>query len=304
MSKKIFLISSLIVLVLFVGTLVRDSVPMLSEWGRDLTTEEFTVKIPIPSRSGKDHFEYLVEQEIDTNLIARSLLHPLFCSMNEVTTDWNYCLPSIDNWPQGDVEHFDNIDDAVNNLQIGRLTYNRITEMWRDRAETVLLRISIEPDTELGIPGALTGSPISQDVRVTPEMSAELEGEAGLVVEPNEAITKAISRITPPTWQWTVLPQIEGAGQLLTLTIYVHLGESHPPISVPVPHDEIEVRVTLWQAINDLAAKIRPVWVLLLAVVPVFWSGILWLRRRRWRQSPSSPSRHRDRMQQLKGSSR
>lgn len=121
--------------------------------------------------------------------------------------------------PKGPRLEVANVKELLSTLTKGQFVYNRITTMWRDVPETVLLKLNLASEAVPTLPRALAGESTPGLMPVTPEMSVELRGTAGLVVDPSEAVRKRISDLAPTEWQWKVTPTKSADAELLTLTV-------------------------------------------------------------------------------------
>lgn len=172
------------------------------------------------------------------------------------------------------------LQGLVDKLDRGKFTYNRITEMWRDKPETVVLKIALGAEAAPALAPTLSGERVAGDTPVTPEMSARLQGTAGLKVEALGPDRQRISDLAATAWRWTVTPVSDGQ-ETLTLTVYVHMGDGEA-YTYNTIDDVIGVRVSTWQRVQDVAAEIDPVWAVLVAVVSGLWGAYRWFRRRAW----------------------
>ena len=176
------------------------------------------------------------------------------------------------------------VQELLPALSEGQFVYNRLTTMWRDIPETVLLRLNLASDAAPTLPRALSGEPTLERTPVTQEMSVELRGTAGLTVEPSGAVRQRISDLTATDWQWIVTPTRSGELEVLTLTVYIHVDENGP-YTLKTFEDEIQVNVTNWQWTKDTVAEINPIWAFVVGAIPVFWAAFSWIRGRKWKRS-------------------
>lgn len=170
-------------------------------------------------------------------------------------------------------------------LRSGRLLYNPVDEMNRGEPVTIVLKLALGSQSTLSLPEALPGQRVEKSTVVTPEMSAELTGSAGLAVEPGGIIKKGISALAPTVWQWKVTPN-KGGEEVLRLSTYIHL-DSDEPLTFKSYEDVIFVNVSTWQKTQDLIAEIDPVWGLLVGggFIPAIWGLWVWIGKRRDQQS-------------------
>ncbi len=169
------------------------------------------------------------------------------------------------------------IKNSLTNFPKGRFTYNRLKTMWRDVPETVVLKLNLASETTPTIPPSLRGEPKVGETAITPEMSVELRGTAGLVVKPSGPVRKRISNIAPTAWQWDVTPKTEKE-QIMTLIIYIHVDDKEP-FTLKTFEDEIHVKVTTWQQVKDVISEINPVWAFFAGAIPAIWAAWKWIRR-------------------------
>lgn len=173
------------------------------------------------------------------------------------------------------------IKKAMLKLAGGSFIYNRITTMWRDLPETVILKLSLASEPPPTISDTLRGTSIMGITPLAPEMSVGLDGTAGLEVTPDEPIRKRISDLAPTTWQWKVTPKM-AEDQLLTLSIFIHVDDKDP-FTLKTFEDKIQVKVTSWQQTKDVVSFISPVWAFAAGAIPLLWGGYMWMRGRKWR---------------------
>lgn len=166
-------------------------------------------------------------------------------------------------------------------LDEGRFVYNRITEMWRDVPETVVFKLNLASEPAPSIPDTLRGERATGETPLTPEMSVELRGTAGLEVTPSGPIRQLVSDLAPTTWQWKVTPKIS-QDQLLTLTVFIHVDDKGP-FTLKTFEDVIQVKVTAWQQTKDAISTINPVWAFVVGAIPVLWGAYAWIRGRKWK---------------------
>lgn len=198
-------------------------------------------------------------------------------------------------------EHFFQYIDFVGELSdenegqlmvnVGNITYNKITEMWRDIPVTIEAKVA-ENDTIPTLFADVEGVVTTVQISVAPELSVHLVGSSELKVEPSEPIKRRISPIAPAPFQWTVTPLRETERATLTLNVYLHLDEGEPHPTEPSYRDDISVRVTGWQRASDYVGVVNPVWAFVVAALPAMWSGYSFFFRGGWRppnQPPPSP---------------
>jgi hypothetical protein len=192
------------------------------------------------------------------------------------------------------------ISKLLPELAKSRFVYNRITTMWLDVAETVVFKLKLESGTPPQISSVMRGELASGLTPVTPEMSVELRGTAGFKIEPSGPIKQRISDVEASSWQWSVIPNKEGEGQL-ALTVFIHVDDKEPYI-LKTFEDRINVKVTGWKKVKDAVSDINPLWAFIVAVIPTVWAMYSWIRDRKWRseekqvrRAPRSNQRHSSR---------
>jgi hypothetical protein len=182
-------------------------------------------------------------------------------------------------------------EEALATLFEADFVYNRVDEMWHGTPADVVLKLVPKHLPSPLISEALEGERKRGQVKVSPDVSAELTGSAGLDVSPLEISRKRFSLSAPTSWQWRVLATKPGDRNLLTLTIYAHFDQG-PPYTVAVYEDRIDVRVGMFQRAKGLVAEIQPLWAFAAAAVPTVWGAVVWLRHRRRREGgPALPGR-------------
>ncbi|MBW8637027.1 hypothetical protein K1W69_07490 [Hoeflea sp. WL0058] len=163
-------------------------------------------------------------------------------------------------------------------LPKGSFSYNRTNSMWRHEPETVVLKLNAS-DVFPDIPASLGGEIVRERAAITPKMSAELNGTAGLEISPSGAVEKRISDTATTIWQWRVTPVEEGA-QILWLTVYVNIDDQGPLILASY-EDTIRIDVSAWQRTKTVVAEISPVWAFLAGLVSLISGLVVWFRK--WR---------------------
>ncbi len=163
-------------------------------------------------------------------------------------------------------------------LPKGSFSYNRTNSMWRNEPETVVLKLNAS-DVFPDIPASLGGEIVRERAAITPKMSAELNGTAGLEITPPGAIERRISDTATTIWQWSVTPVEEGA-QILWLTVYVNIDDQGP-IVLASYEDTIRIDVSAWQRTKTVVAEISPVWAFIAGLVSLISGLVVWFRK--WR---------------------
>jgi hypothetical protein len=158
-------------------------------------------------------------------------------------------------------------------------------QMWLKKPVDVELKLNVGSRTPPSLPQGLQGQTVAGTTPVTPQMSVQLQGSAGLDVQPSAAIRQNISDLSPTSWKWKVTPVSSDSVQLLTLTVFIHLDDKGP-YTLQTYEDKIIVSVTSWQRIKAAVADIKPVWAFVAGAVPAIWGAYVWIRRRR---SPLPP---------------
>ncbi|MGK9170919.1 hypothetical protein KXR53_31775 [Inquilinus limosus] len=189
------------------------------------------------------------------------------------------CLDGLCSAKVVSARHVRSLKELVGGLDKGDFIYNRVREMWRDQPTTVFFRLAAPTGEAPTLPKAAQGETATGSVPVTPEMSVELSGSEGLVVEPKELVKKKISDLSATTWQWKVTPILEGPNQLLTLSVFVHIDDG-APYTLKTYEDNITVNVGAWQSVKDVISNVNPVWTFVVAAVPAISGIAIWLRRR------------------------
>jgi len=178
-------------------------------------------------------------------------------------------------------------EEALGALFSADFVYNRVDEMWHGTPVDVVLKL-VPPDMPAPlISEALEGERKRGSVKVSPEISADLVGSAGLDVSPSEIVRKKFSLTAPTSWQWKVLPTKPGNRNLLTLTIYAHF-DTDPPYTLAVYEDQIDVKVGILQRARITVAEIQPLWAFAAAAIPTVLGAIVWFRRRLRREGDAS----------------
>jgi len=168
-------------------------------------------------------------------------------------------------------------------LPKGSFSYNRTNFMWRHEPETVVLKLNAS-DVFPDIPASLGGEIIRERAAITPKMSAELNGTAGLEISPSGAVEKRISDTATTIWQWKVTPVEEGP-QILWLTVYVNIDDQGPIILASY-EDTIRIDVSTWQRTKTVVAEISPVWAFLAGLVSLISGLFVWFRKWRLKVGP------------------
>ncbi|MFN3253827.1 hypothetical protein [Roseibium album] len=192
--------------------------------------------------------------------------------------------------------HKKNLNEIVPELSKGQMVYNRLQTMWRGEPETVVLKIDLA--TPPALAEALPGERRHVETPVTPFMTADLNGTAGLEVEPSDPVRKRVSEIGTTPWQWTVTATDFADTEVLTLEVGIHLDDGDP-YPLKSFEDEIEVKVTNLQLVGDVVDEFNPIWAFVVGAVPVAWGAFVWIRGRKWKQPETSsewkPFSRRDR---------
>ena len=172
----------------------------------------------------------------------------------------------------------------VSKLSTATAAYNRLNELWYQKPETVVYRFDLSSPSGPSLAASLEGETISVELPVTPYMSVELTGSAGLEIEPEGKIKKRVSDVSSTSWLWRV-KAVDVGEQFLTLTTYVHFsrdGESEP-YSVRTYEDEIKVNVKLVDHLMATVSKIQPVLAVFVAVITALVGAYGWLMQKEWR---------------------
>lgn len=113
------------------------------------------------------------------------------CDYNAAPRDAKYCNPLDQLHPHmsknaSAVEHKGDIDikSVVDDLPSGEIIYNRASELWLDIPSTVILKIGYDGELSPTLPAWLPGNSVSATTPLTKTMSVELQGTAGLLIEP------------------------------------------------------------------------------------------------------------------------
>ncbi|MEO4040520.1 hypothetical protein AAFN47_02820 [Hoeflea sp. CAU 1731] len=176
--------------------------------------------------------------------------------------------------------------DRLTALPEGSFSYNRTNSMWRHEPETIVLKLNAS-DVFPDIPASLGGEIVRERAAITPRMSAELNGSAGLQISPSGAVEKRISDTATTIWQWRVTPIEEGA-QILWLTVYVNIDDQGPIILASY-EDTIRIDVSAWQRTKTVVAEISPVWAFLAGLVSLISGLVVWFRK--WRRKSANDAK-------------
>ena len=172
----------------------------------------------------------------------------------------------------------------INELPSAFAAYNRFTELWYQKEETLLFIVDLSFTNSLSLPTALKGEPANFELPVTPHISVELTGSAGLDIEPKGRIKKSISDAAPTIWNWKVNPTDTGV-QFLMLTTYIHISknEESEPYGTEVYTDLIMINARPWDHLTIAILAIQPIWVFAGVVITALVGAYGWLRRKVWR---------------------
>lgn len=180
---------------------------------------------------------------------------------------------------------------AIEGLAEAPLAYNRPVSMTRGVTQEISLVLDLDqqgaPATQLR---GLSGEIVQATTKVARHMSAELRGVA-FEIDPKEPQRRLVTAAAPVQWTWAVKPIEEGEAQFLTLEVHAHIeaeGAVSQPIKIRTFRDEILVEVTTWDRVTDVAAEIKPIHALVVAVIGSGWGLFVWWRRKKWRVEPDS----------------
>ena len=175
-------------------------------------------------------------------------------------------------------------DRFIKELPTAFVTYNRLIELWYQKTETLLFVVDLRSTRSRRLPLALKGESTNVELPVTPHMSVELTGSAGLDIEPKGRVKKRVSDAASTSWNWKINP-IGTGEQFLMLTTYVHMSENvgSEPHGTEVYTDSITINVKPWDRLTIAISAFQPVWVFTGIVIAALAGAYRWIRRRGWR---------------------
>ncbi|WP_434052600.1 MAG: hypothetical protein RDA78_25695 [Roseibium sp.] len=191
------------------------------------------------------------------------------------------------------------VDDVLDRFPEGSFIYNRITELRRGSPEDVVFKLNLDGSVHMELSDLLKGETFSGLTPVTTEMSVTLRGTSGLEVVAYGNDRKTVSPLAPTEWAWRVEPLDYADTELLTLSVFAHVEEGRA-VTLQTFEDEVEVKVSRWRLVQDLASAINPYWAFTVAALPVMWSGFVFFRDEKWKKAkpdhepyspPSSPKK-------------
>lgn len=185
-----------------------------------------------------------------------------------------------------DIDELINLSEILPALEDGYFVYNQFSELKLGESETLVLKVAPTKTSAPDLSAVLAGEQKRGVIKITPELSAELQGTAGLDVEAMSTKQQRISDATPVEWSWKITPNRASEAELLTISIYLHVDENSP-IRLKSYEEQITVTISPWLQMKSLVAEISPVWGFFAAVIPLSCGAVIWIRKRKWREPKS-----------------
>ena len=176
------------------------------------------------------------------------------------------------------------VKKLVSKLSTATSAYNRLTELWYQKPETIVYRLDLSSPSVPELAASLKGDTVHVEAPITPYISVELTGSAGLDINSKGRTKQRVSDTSPTEWIWTITP-ISTGDQLLFLKVYLHLSlnTKSEPHGVKIYTDEITVKVKPWTRLTMVVATIQPIWAFVGIVIAALVGVYGWFRREGWR---------------------
>ncbi len=171
------------------------------------------------------------------------------------------------------------VQNELERLAPGRITYNPPEEMTVDHAERVEARISMDTAAALteGLKGA--GTPVVESIPVSYFMKVRLVGETFTIVA-----LSSEEQIVPAQgfaeWAWDVTPTESGTRNLcLVVTALVKASTAEGTKDLPIIERQIHVRVNPGYMLSSFFRDNRA-WIFTAVLLPLVAAGGRWLWKR------------------------
>jgi len=149
----------------------------------------------------------------------------------------------------------------------------------RSAPENIYLTMYPAGWTESGNPRSNPEREVEKgEIKVTPQMSAEIVAGAGINVSPSGPKKVAYSDYAPVTWNWIISADKAGMSQPFSVNLYAH-DLNNEMVAIAVYEGSLDVEVTPLQVAKDYVELLHPVWLFFITVTPTLLAVVAWFRK-------------------------